>query len=206
MTYLELRDSMKDFTVFSVRDILRVDQAFHRRRLNEWQDKGYIRKVIKGFYVLADRALDEWAMFEIANRIYKPSYVSLESALAHYQLIPEIVYGVTSISTRRSYRFASSMAEFRYRTVTPRLFFGYDLAAAGSRRVKIARPEKAVLDFLYLHPRLRSDADYGSLRIDAERFFQLVSEERLRTALARFKHKALLERVERFLSYCRERS
>jgi predicted transcriptional regulator of viral defense system len=155
---------------------------------------------------LADRALDEWAMFEIANRIYKPSYVSLESALAHYQLIPEITYGVTSISTRRSYRFASSMSEFRYRTVTPRLFFGYDLAAAGARRVKIARPEKAVLDFLYLNPRLRSNADFGSLRIDAERFFQLVSEERLRTALARFRHKALLERVERFLSYCRERS
>jgi predicted transcriptional regulator of viral defense system len=206
MTYLELRDSMKDFTVFSVRDILRVDPAFHRRRLNEWQDKGYIRKVIKGFYVLADRALDEWALFEIANRIYKPSYVSLETALAHYQLIPESVYGVTSISTRRSYRFASSLAEFRYRTVTPRLFFGYDLAAAGARRVKIARPEKAVLDFLYLNPRLRSDADYGSLRFDAERFFQLVSEERLRTALARFRHKTLLERVERFLSYCRERS
>ena len=206
MTYLELRDSMKDFTVFSVRDILRVDPAFHRRRLNEWQDKGYIRKVIKGFYVLADRALDEWALFEIANRIYKPSYVSLESALAHYQLIPESVYGVTSISTRRSYRFASSLAEFRYRTVTPRLFFSYDLAAAGARRVKIARPEKAVLDFLYLNPRLRSDADFGSLRFDAERFFQLVSEERLRTALARFGHKALLERVERFLSYCRERS
>jgi predicted transcriptional regulator of viral defense system len=197
---------MKDFTVFSVRDILGVDPAFHRRRLNEWQDKGYIRKVIKGFYVLADRALDEWALFEIANRIYKPSYVSLETALAHYQLIPESVYGVTSISTRRSYRFASSLAEFRYRTVTPRLFFGYDLAAAGARRVKIARPEKAVLDFLYLNPRLRSDADYGSLRFDAERFFQLVSEERLRTALARFRHKTLLERVERFLSYCRERS
>lgn len=206
MTYLELRDSMKDFTVFSVRDILRVDPAFHRRRLNEWQDKGYIRKVIKGFYVLADRALDEWALFEIANRIYKPSYVSLESALAHYQLIPESVYGVTSISTRRSYRFASPLAEFRYRTVAPRLFFGYDLAAAGTKRVMIARPEKAVLDFLYLNPRLRSDADYGSLRFDAERFFQLVSEERLRAALARFRHKALLERVERFLSSCRERS
>jgi hypothetical protein len=90
--------------------------------------------------------------------------------------------------------------------VTPRLFFGYDLAAAGARRVKIARPEKAVLDFLYLNPRLRSDADFGSLRFDGEMFFQLVSEERLGAALARFRHKALLQRAERFLSYWRERS
>jgi predicted transcriptional regulator of viral defense system len=206
MTYLELRESMKDFTVFSVRDILRVDPAFHRRRLNEWQDKGYIRKVIKGFYVLAGRALDEWALFEIANRIYKPSYVSLESALAHYQLIPESVYGVTSVSTRRSYRFTSALAEFRYRTVTPRLFFGYDLAAAGARRAKVARPEKAVLDLLYLNPRLRTEADFDSLRFDGEMLFQLVSEEKLRAALARFKQKALVERAERFLSYCRKRS
>jgi predicted transcriptional regulator of viral defense system len=203
MTYIELRNSMKDFTVFSVREILRVDPAFHRRRLNEWQDKGYIRKVVKGFYIFANRALDEWALFEIANRIYKPSYVSLESALAHYQLIPESVYGITSVSTRRSYRFPSAVADLRYRTVKPRLYFGYDLAAGGARRVKIARPEKAILDFLYLNPRLRSEADFESLRIDAERFFHLVDDSEFRTALARFAQKTLTARAERFLAYLR---
>jgi predicted transcriptional regulator of viral defense system len=203
MTYLELRDLMKDFTVFSVRDIARVDPAFHRRRLNEWQDKGYLRKVIKGFYIFADRVLDEWALFEIANRIYKPSYVSLESALAHHQLIPESVYGVTSVSTRRSYRFASAVADFHYRTVKPRLFFGYDLAADGGKRVKIARPAKAFLDFLYLNPRLRSDSDFDGLRVDAERFFRTVDEKELRTALARFAQKTLTIRVDHFLEHLR---
>ncbi len=194
---------MKDFTVFSVRDISRVDPAFHRRRLNEWQDKGYIRKVIKGFYVFADRVLDEWALFEIANRIYKPSYVSLESALAHHQLIPESVYGMTSVSTRRSYRFASAVADFTFRTVKPRLFFGYDITADGGRRVKIARPEKAFLDFLYLNPGLRSGSDFDSLRIDAQRFFQIVDEKGLRAALARFAQKTLTVRVDDFLEYLR---
>jgi len=196
---------MKDFTVFSVREIFRVDPAFHRRRLNEWQDKGYIRKVVKGFYLFADRAMDEWALFEIANRIYKPSYVSLESALAHYQLIPESVYGVISVSTRRSYRFASAVADFRYRTVKPQLYFGYDLAAGGRKRVKIARPEKAILDFLYLNPRLRSGSDFDSLRIDGERFFRLVDDRDLRTALTRFGQKTLTVRVEHFLEHLRSR-
>lgn len=204
MTYLKLRDSMKDFTVFSVRDIRRVDPAFHRRRLNEWQDKGYIMKVVKGFYVFADRPLDEWDLFEIANRIYRPSYISLESALAHYQLIPESVYGVTSISTRRSYHFASGLADFRFRTVRPQLFFGYDLAPVGGRRVKIARPEKAVLDFLYLNPRLQSEPDFESLRINGQQFRSLVDDRRLRTALGRFTQKTLLNRVDRLLGYLRK--
>jgi len=205
MTYLELRRSMKDFTVFSLREILRTDPAFHRRRLNDWQAKGYIRKVIKGFYIFADRAPDEWALFEIANRIYKPSYVSLETALAHYQIIPESVYGVTSVSTRRSYRFASAVADFRYRTVKPQLFFGYDLAAGIGKRVKIARPEKAILDFLYLNPRLRSESDFDSLRVDSERFFRLVSGRALRTALARFTQNSLTVRVDHFLEHVRGR-
>jgi predicted transcriptional regulator of viral defense system len=203
MTYLELRASMKDFTVFSVRDILRVEPAFHRRRLNEWQDKGYIRKVIKNFYIFADRALDEWTLFEIANRIYKPSYVSLESALAHFQLIPESVYGVTSVSTRRSYRFPSAVADFRYRTVSPRLFYGYDLAAAGGKRVKISRPEKAIMDFLYLNPHLRSDSEFESLRLDKERFSQLVNGRELEAMSARFAQRTLTVRLERLLTYLR---
>lgn len=201
MTYLGLRDSMKDFMVFSVRDILKIDPGFHRRRLNEWQDKGYIRKVIKGFYIFADRELDEWALFEIANRIYKPSYVSLESALAHYQLIPESAYEVTSVSTRRTYRFASEVAGFRYRTVRPELFSGYDLVASGPRKVKIARPEKAVLDLLYLNPQLRTDPDFDGLRFDGERFLQMVNDRGYRAAAARFDQKTLMVRAERFLAY-----
>ncbi len=203
MTYNQLCGAMKDFTVFSVRDVLRVDPAFHRRRLNEWQDKGYIRKVVKGFYVFADRALDEWALFEIANRIYKPSYISLESALAHYQLIPESVFGVTSVSTRRSYRFPSGLADFRFRTVKPQLYFGYRIETGGARGVKMARPEKAILDFLYLNPRLRSEADFESLRIDGSRFFRLVDCEEIGRELARFGQKTLTARVERFLACLR---
>jgi len=203
MTIYELRGHMKEFTVFSVRDILKVDPAFHRRRLNEWQDKGYIRKVVKGFYIFSDLELDEWALFEIANRIYKPSYVSLESALAHYQLIPESAYGITSVSTRRTYRFSSEIAGFRYQTVRPGLFSGYDLVARGPRKVKIARPEKAVLDLLYLNPRLRTDRDFDGLRFHGDRFSQMVNDRTYRAAAARFAQKTLIVKAERFLAYLR---
>lgn len=206
MNYHCLRDSLKNFTVFSLRDIFRVEPGFHRRRLNDWQAKGYIRKVIKGFYIFADLPLDEMVLFEIANRVYKPSYVSLESALAHYQLIPESVFGVTSISTRRTYRFSTELAEFRFRTVKPDLFFGYDLVSVRGKRVKIARPEKAVLDFLYLNPRYRSGPDFESLRIDTDRFFRTVSSRGLRAAAARYARKAFTLRVDLFLNHLRSRA
>ena len=82
MTYIEFQKLLNPFTVFSLADIRQAGFTFHRRRLSEWQEKGYIRKVIKGYYVFVDRAIDEKVLFEIANRIYAPSYVSFEMALA----------------------------------------------------------------------------------------------------------------------------
>jgi predicted transcriptional regulator of viral defense system len=107
MQYIEFKDSLKDFTIFSLNDIRRIDNRFFRTRLNEWQNKGFIKKVIKGFYIFSDLELNEKVLFEIANRIYSPSYISFETALFWHGLIPESVYGITSASTRRTYKFIS---------------------------------------------------------------------------------------------------
>jgi len=47
MKYIELNKFLKDFTIFSLNDIKKIDKNFHRRMLNEWQNKGYIKKVIR---------------------------------------------------------------------------------------------------------------------------------------------------------------
>jgi len=88
MKFLELKNELKDFPIFSLNEIKNIDPNFYRRRLNEWQDKGYIKKVIRGYYIFSDLQLSEEILFKIANRIYSPSYVSLESALSYYHLIP----------------------------------------------------------------------------------------------------------------------
>ena len=127
MKFLELKSELKDFTIFSLNEIRNIEPDFYRRRLNEWQDKDYIKKIIRGYYIFSDLKLSEEILFKIANRIYSPSYVSLESALSYYHLIPESVYGITSISTRKTYHFRTSIGEFIYRSLKPSLFFGYDL-------------------------------------------------------------------------------
>lgn len=201
MNFIKLHDSLKGFTVFSLRDILQIDQSFHRRRLNEWQSKGYIKKVIKGYYIFSDLVINENVLFEVSNRIYKPSYISLESALSYYHLIPESVYGVTSVSTRRTYKFMTSVTEFSYRTVRPDFYFGYIVQAYNQKAFKIAQPEKAIIDYFYLNPHLKNKNDFESLRINSEQFFEIVDKEILLNYQTKFLQKSLKERIGRFMGF-----
>ena len=201
MQYLELKNSFKDFTIFSLTDIKRIDASFHRRRLNEWQDKGYIRKIIKGYYISSDIEIDENVLFEIANRIHKPSYISFETALSYYHLIPESVYGISSASTRKTYTFKTPIGEFNYKTIKPDLFFGYDLVSYDNRHNKIASIEKAILDYFYLHPHIKRESDFASLRINRDIFLKQVNQERLNRFLDRFAKKTLTKRVKSFLEF-----
>ncbi len=201
MKYVELKDSLKEFTVFSLSDIERIDSSFHRRRLNEWQDKGYIKKIIKGYYIFSDLELNENILFEIANRIYSPSYVSLEMVLSYYHLIPESVYAVTSVSTRRTYNFTTPIAEFSYRSIKPDLFFGYNLVNYNDKHFKIASIEKVILDYFYLHSDIKTKSDFASLRINKDVFIKQVGEEKLHSLLEKFAQKTLRKRILAFWEF-----
>lgn len=201
MNFIQLKDALKDFTVFSLNDIKLIDPHFHRRRLIEWQEKGYIKKIAKGRYIFPDLTVDENVIFEIANRLYSPSYVSLESALSYYQIIPETVYGITSISTRRTYSFSTPLGNFLYRTIKPAFFFGYRIETVDSKAFKIADMEKAVLDFFYLHPELNSENDIISLRFNLEVLRQRIKRKKFTDYLKRFGKNALTRRISVFLEF-----
>ena len=199
MQYLKFRETFKDFTVISSADIGSVDAHFQRRRLNEWQDKGYLKKIIKGYYRFSDTALDENILFETANRIYAPSYISMEMAFSYYGFIPEAVYGITSATTRPTRTFSTQAGIFIYQTLKPRLFFGYQIMEYGAQKhFTIASPEKAILDYFYLHPSLTKTEDFISLRFNREVIGQKVKESVFCEYLDRFEQKALSNRVAIF--------
>jgi predicted transcriptional regulator of viral defense system len=201
MQYIKLKESLKGFTVFSLRDIKAIDSNFHRRRLNEWQDKNYIKKIIRGYYIFTDLQISENALFEIANKIYSPSYVSFEMALSYYHLIPESVYSITSVSTRKTYGFKTSIGQFSYRTTKPDLFFGYNLASYDNRRFKIASAEKAILDYFYINPNIKNETDFISLRINRDSFIEQIDIVKLNEFLERFAQKTLTKRINSFLEF-----
>lgn len=201
MRYLELKNGLKDYLIFSLSDVKQLDPNFHRRRLNEWQDNDYIQKIIKGYYTFTDIKIDDRVLYYIANRIYAPSYISLEIALAYYNLIPESVYAVTSVSSRRKYIFNTKIGEFHYRAVKPKLFFGYNIVQDKGVAYKIADFEKAILDFLYLNPHHKTRKDFLGLRFNREVFWENINERRMERYLKRFDQKKLSIRVSKMMRY-----
>ena len=201
MQYIEIKDNLKDFVVFSANDILKVDSDFHKQRLSEWQKKGYIKKVAKGFYIFSDAEINESVLFTIANKIFDPSYVSLEMALSYYELIPESVYGVTSVTSRKTYQFASLIGRFSYHRIKPELMFGYELVNYQNHNFKMAEIEKAILDYFHINSKIQTEGEFEELRINKNIFREKVDIEKLKKYLVQFGSKALEKRVNRFIEY-----
>ena len=201
MQYIEFQKAFKDFTVFSLADIRQVEPGFHLRRLNEWQKKDYIRKIVKGHYTFSGPDIDEKALFEIANRIYSPSYVSLEMALSYYGLIPESVYGITSASTRKTSRFVTPVGEFIYRTIRPKLYFGFEFLNNNGKLYKLASPEKALLDLFYIKPELRDKAGFDGMRVNRKVFRKLMDRNKINSYLGAYAQKSLKKRMDDFWGY-----
>jgi len=201
MQYIKLKEELKKYTVFSLKDIKKIDQKFGRARLNEWQKKGYIKKIIKNFYIFTDIISDEQTLFEIANRIYCPSYISLETALSYYNLIPESVYNTTSVSTRRTYTFDTGIGQYIYRKVKPSVFFGYKLLEYGDKRIKIASLEKTILDYLYLNSDINSAVAMESIRFNKEEFLNNADRSKFDDYLLLFNNKQLSKRIKVFWEF-----
>lgn len=200
MKYVEFRSRMRPLDAFSLRDARMLESGFDRRRLHEWRKKGYIKPLAKGWYLFTDVDLDDDTVDRIANWMYAPSYISLETVLSRKGLIPETVRRVTSITTRKTRDILTEIASFSYRTVSPRFFFGYEI---GQRGVKVAFAEKAILDYLYLHAELATQEDYEGLRADRQELAAGVDTARFNDFLSRFGSKALTLRAQRFMQWVR---
>ena len=86
--------------------------------------------------------------FLIANHLWGPSYVSLDSALSYWGLIPERVYEITSITIKGSKKYQTSQGRFTYRFM-PSPYYSFGIKSqklAPKQVVLIASPEKALCD------------------------------------------------------------
>jgi hypothetical protein len=94
--------------------------------------------------------------------------------------------------------FETPVAKFSYRTIKPALFFGYSLLSDGT---KMAYMEKAILDYFYLNPSVRSADDFASLRLNRQEIQIRVNVELLTGFLERFNHKRLSKTIKQFLGW-----
>ncbi|MBI3892107.1 MAG: hypothetical protein HY303_11330, partial [Candidatus Wallbacteria bacterium] len=131
-----------------------VDPADVSKQLSRWTRSGTIWQMRRGLYCLAPpyRKIEPHP-FLVANSLVPASYVSLQSALAFWQLIPEYAAAVTSVTTHGPRTFDTRLGRFELRHVKKGLFSGYrSIEVSPGQRAFVASPEKALLDLIHLTP------------------------------------------------------
>jgi len=134
------------FTPQEFRDIFDVSQNTASAFITSNVDSGLFVKLRNGFYMIKDI---NPPYYFIANKLYQPSYVSLEAALSYYGIIPETVYTFTSITTKASREYETPIGSFTYQSIKKDAFTGYQLKEVGHEKVLMADAEKALSDYLY---------------------------------------------------------
>jgi predicted transcriptional regulator of viral defense system len=150
-----------------------------RRQISRWVASGRLHQLRRGLYALAPpQAREAPDALAVASRLQRPSYVSLQSALAYHGVIPEGVPVVTSVTTGRPRRFRTFLGEFVYRHIHPSLFWGYQqVGHRPGEPIYVAFPEKALLDLFHLTrgkigPRLLGELRLSSGQIDPAKLEQ----------------------------------
>ncbi len=144
------------------------EYARPRDKISDLLRKGVIVRIKKGLYVFGrEFSRRPYSRELLANLIYGPSCISLETALQYYGLIPERVEAVTSVTTGRSRKFRTPAGLFVYRQVPLAAYrFGTTRIDPGdSPPFFIATPEKALSD------KIRRDRGTGLRNIDQMRSY-----------------------------------
>jgi len=127
---------------------------YPKNKISDLEKSGKLIRLKKDLYVNNNTSISKELA---ANHLYGTSYISLETALAYYGMIPERVYSVRSMTTKRAKNFTTPLGNFEYKTISA------DYFSIGLRQeivenqyaFLIATPTKAVCDMIVVTPNLR---------------------------------------------------
>lgn len=139
--------NIKLFTPLDVQRFLGRSKIATRFLIHRLKKQGYVLSLKRGLYQLRDEQVPD---LYLANKLYEPSYVSLEFALSYHRVIPETVYEITSVTTKTTRRFTALGKSFAYRHIKKEAFTGYVVNKQKGLTFSIADPEKAFVDLNYL--------------------------------------------------------
>lgn len=126
-------------------------------KISELIKAGWLIGLKNGLYVPGPKSkllLPESLL--VANHLWGPSYVSMESALSYWGFIPERVFETTSVTVKPSKIFKTELGRFSFKHASlPYYSFGIRTVDVSSKQaVMIASPEKAICDKIVMTSRL----------------------------------------------------
>jgi len=186
MTFLtETFFELSPFGLFTIQDVSEVIKGSSNKihsLIKRAIAKGEIIRLRRGLYCLPKKYLKKHInLYAVAQHIYGPSYISLESALSWHGWIPEAVYTLTSVSFNKSKDFNTPLGLFSYNHVPQNIFY-----ESVERHIDqegyiffMAKPLKALVDYIYINKIDFDNEDFllNSLRIEKEELNNLQSKD-----------------------------
>lgn len=209
MNYTQLRLQMRNRLVFRGGDLHqgRRPPAHESVQFSHWVRKKKLIRLKRGLYTLpSEEHQNPLSAVDLAEPLYRPSYLSLAWALSAYGLIPEAVGPLTSLTTLKTARFTNPFGTFLYHHIHPKYFFGFT-RPEGKHPHWMALPEKALLDFVHIAVP-KGEPLNTRLFKEGYRFQNLktLNAERLRSFARRFARPRVQESARLFLQEMRGRS
>jgi len=204
VNYHDFHKQWRELGCFSIQQVYTWKPDFNRTNINYWIKKGYLVKLRNGWYAFSEcLSMPDFVQY-IANRIYRPSYISVHTALSHYGMIPEAVMKITSVTTLKTAEFINDFGCYTYQTVKPEMMFGYEPKPMNDgRTILFATPEKALLDLLYLYPFYDTVEDMTELRLDEDFMHEDFNKDVFLNYAAQLKSPRLNSRINNLLeAYC----
>ncbi len=173
----------REISLFTLGDFGRLSSIKNQnslyKKIQRLEKKGIIKKLIKGKYLFTLSQIND---FKIANFLFQPSYISLESALSFYGIISGFSYQITSITVKKSRTFIVNEKDYLYCHINQNLFWGYEK----KDDFLIAEKEKALVDLIYFYCKGLRGFDREDLDISG------IDKKKLIDYAKKFKNKKLL--------------
>jgi len=203
MNFFEFKKKIEELPFFETRELrLILGHDFTSTtlvNLKNWMKKGHLTMIRRGLYALTE-VKDKIDAMAFATKIYSPSYVSMEMALNFYGIIPEAVFTITSVTTRKTKKFKTPVGNFSYQKIKKEAFGGFETKKQSGISFNLALPEKALVDFFYLNKNILNGEknQYAGYRFNED--FKFNSKKLIDFAKA-FQNKKVLFLTQKFIEY-----
>ena len=130
------------------------DRQYTRVRVNKLVKQGWLTRVKKGVYVISDlstRGSLAISHKAVVNLLVQEAYISFETALQHYGLYDQLLNNITAVSIKQFKTTKIERISFKFIKTQLRYFYGWETQEIDGQTVKIAHPEKALIDLLQFH-------------------------------------------------------
>ena len=149
-------NTTKDLPFFStamLRSIVDTDYATLRVTVSRMLKNGDLIALKRGMYVTREyflRHSNDLKYPEFISSVLRiPSYISREYVLSKHGILTEATFGITAVTLKTTITYTNKLSTYSYKTITPKLFTGYEFETFEKNHYTVATKSKALFDYLY---------------------------------------------------------